>query len=129
MIKREYPTSSSPRVSQHDDVHALLVTLSRYAATFDLMLSAWGDRSLYEAVKEELDAVATGQKALFPEAGVAMMGLTMAHSDIAALLLEMQVAQHRGLPSKFGVDELPKRQRRHEAAVDELRSYILRKTH
>jgi hypothetical protein len=129
MIKRESRAPAAQRVALDDGAHALLVAINRYGATFDLMLSAWRDRSIYDTVKEDLEAVVAGQKALFPEAGVAMMGLAMAHSDIAAVLLEMLVADNRGQPSKFSADDLARRRARHEAAVEELRSYILRKTH
>jgi hypothetical protein len=129
MVKREHPAPARSRPAPQDRTQALLVSLSRYAATFDLMLSAWRDRSIYETVKDDLDAVMAGQKALYPEAGVAMMGLAMAHSDIAAVLLEMHVADSRGLPSKFTPQDVAARRSRHEAAVEELRGYILRKTH
>jgi len=129
MIKREHPFKSGQRLARPDGTHALLVGLNRYAATFDLMLSAWRDRSIYETVREDLEAVAAGQKELLPEAGVAMMGLSMAHSDVAAVLLEMHVAGSRGVPPKFSATDLAARCSRHEAAVEELRGYLLRKTH
>jgi len=129
MIKREQPAHPLQRETREDGARHLLLAITRYAATFELMLSAWRDRSLYEAVRDELEVVAAGQKALFPEAGVAMMGLSMAHSDIVAALLEGQVAHSRGQVPRHGPEEISRRRARHEAAVEELRGYILRKTH
>jgi len=117
------------RLPQDENAHALLVAINRYAATFELMLLAWRDRSIYDTVRDDLEQVAGAQKAGFPEAGVAMMGLAMAHSDVAAVLLEREVAASRDQAPRFSAEDLQRRRSAHQAAIEELRSYVLRKTH
>jgi len=108
--------------------HSLLVAVDRYAATFDLMLTAWRDRSIYEAVREELDALAASQKAQAPEAGLAMLELAMAHNDVAAALSRGLLAPQEDVAqAQDGL--LAQRHQRHTAAIAELRSYVLRRIH
>ena len=117
------------RMDAGEQAHGLLVAIDRYAATFDLMLTAWHDRSIYETVGEELDALAASQKAQVPEAGLAMLELVMAHNDVAAALAQPRWAAPGAQGDAAGCAELDQRQRRHAAAVTELRSYVLRKIH
>jgi hypothetical protein len=112
-----------------EQAHGLLIALDRYAATFDLMLTAWRDRSIYESVREAFDELAASQKAQAPEAGLAMLELAMAHNDVAAALMDRQLAQQQGTGESFNAGALALRQQQHAAAVNELRSYILRKIH
>lgn len=116
---------SSGRDDAGERAHGLLTTVDRYAATFDLMLAAWRDRSIYATVGAELDAVAASQKSQAPEAGLAMLELAIAHNDVAAALMARQLAGDSGT----GDADLARRQQRHTAAVAELRSYVLRKIH
>lgn len=110
-----------------EQAHGLLIALDRYAATFELMLTAWRDRSIYESVREAFDELAATQKAQAPEAGLAMLELAMAHNDVAAALMDRP--QQQGTGESFNAGALALRQQRHAAAVNELRSYILRKIH
>lgn len=121
------PPALPGRTDTGEQAHGLLVAIDRYAATFDLMLTAWRDRSIYEAVREELDVMAASQRAQAPEAGLAMLELAMAHNDVAAALsLQPPAGEAAGSGS---LAALVRGQQRHAAAIAELRSYVLRKIH
>lgn len=123
------PYALPGRVDTSEQAHSLLVAVDRYAATFDLMLIAWRDRSIYETVREDLDALAASQKSQAPEAGLAMLELAMAHNDVAAALTQRLLALEASGAHDAPDGVLEQRQQRHTEAITELRSYVLRKIH
>ncbi|MBI2772238.1 MAG: hypothetical protein HYX47_21645 [Burkholderiales bacterium] len=126
------PTPSSPAPTSHSAsaaAHEFIAVLDRYSANFDLMVSAWKTRDIYDVVTDEFSALMQLQKASFPEAAVVMIDVVLAHNDVAIALLDLhRFRNQRGL-ARFTEKDLSDRQARHALAVTALRSYILKKTH
>jgi len=131
MIKR-VPSTPAPAPASRsvsNAAHDLLYVLGTYAANFELVVSAWKARDIYEVVNEEFTALLQLQQAAFPEAAMVMIDLVIAHNDIAVVLLDFHKAHVEKTTPRFTEQEMSRRLAAHALAVDALRDFVLRKTH
>lgn len=115
MVRPASPTPAPAGTASPSPAYEFLTALDKYTADFDLMISAWKTRDVYDVVSEEFVSLAQLQKARFPEAAVVMLDLHRSRSVRA--------------PSRFSDEVMQARQATHGLAVDALRSYVLKKTH
>jgi hypothetical protein len=126
------PSSRSPAPggdSSSSRAFDFLTALDHYAANFDLMVSAWKQRDIYDVVSEEFVSLVQRQKASFPDAAVVMVDLVIAHNDVAVVLLDFHKSLAHRTTARFQEEDMQKRLSAHAVAVLTLRSYMLGKTH
>jgi len=131
MIKR-VPSTPAPAPagrSVSNAAHDLLYVLGTYAANFELVVSAWKARDVYEVVNEEFTALMQLQQLAFPEAAMVVVDLVVAHNDIAVVLLDFHKARVEKTTPRFTEQDMSARLAVHALAVDALRDFVLRKTH
>lgn len=131
MIKRVPSTPAPAPVGRpaSSSAHDLLYVLGTYAANFELVVSAWKARDVYEVVDEEFNALMQLQHSAFPEAAMVMIDLVIAHNDIAVVLLDFHKVRIEKTTPRFAEQDMAARLAAHALAVDALRDFVLRKTH